>query len=323
MKRENAASASSFSAAAAAAASAVPAHANRAKVAPRPAGRSAANHSVNGLGSGGGFGAPPPNLAPASAGLLPPKHEMSPMIGGPVAIGSLLQQHQQQDVRWRGHEHGFANGRGGGGGLEFTGMNNDRRRSSGTTVADSFGSRRSSLGSILGVSLDGDRRYSLEPDGGSGGLLPFDFPPGDGGGAGSAGAEAWEGGGMSGGGGRVPAEEHGSGGGIAEAEQAARMMAARRNSLEEGLYGTGQKRSSFQTWVSFFFFGCWETGHRRTGKQTPNEGVASVCSCYAARGLRVRVPILPELSVLFPTPPPLREVLPPASRTWTSWGASG
>jgi len=193
---------------------------NRAKVA-RVVNRAAADAAA---------GAPPQGLAPAPVGLVPPKHEMAPIVGGPVPLDSLLeqqrqQQQQQQDARLRCHDYGTANGRGG---PEVVAGD---RRSSACTALDSFGSRRSSLSSILGVS-------GME---------------------GGAGAEAWEGGDMSGGGGggRVAMDEHGAGGGSAEggsaeAEHAAKMMAARRNSLENALYGTAHRRSSFQPWASFF-----------------------------------------------------------------------
>ena len=198
--------------------------------------------------------------------MLPPKFEGAPTPAG-AAVG-IDTTPSQQHVRWRGQEYGGADGErggskfqpagmGGGGGSIGIGIGTHRRGSSGTV--ESYGSRRSSLGSMAGFGMDGgDRRYSLETDACSGSLLPFYFAPSESdsvaGGGGGSGDAAWAGGDLSGGGvggGRVVAEDGSGGGGIAEAEHAAMMMAARRSSLEEALYGACYRRSSFSNaWVS-------------------------------------------------------------------------
>eukprot|EP00903_Cladosiphon_okamuranus_P013377 g12467.t1 len=196
--------------------------------------------------------------AALAAGMIPHKFEGTPTpVGAAVGIDTSP---PEQQVPWRGQEYGGSDGDRGSsklqpaglGGAGAGGIGTHRRGSSGTV--HSYGSRRSSLGSIPGLGMEGgDRRYSLEADACSGSLLPFYFAPNESdgvSGGGGSGDGVWvggdfNGGGGGGGGGRVVAEDGSGGGGTAEAEHAAMMMAARRSSLDEALYGACYKRASF------------------------------------------------------------------------------
>ncbi|CAN0045736.1 unnamed protein product, partial [Ectocarpus sp. 8 AP-2014] len=206
------------------------------------------------LGGGGGgvISARPGGMAlPGGGTLLPPQHETriiederpSPSaVGGDiVALGAPL---QQQQLRWGMQDDGGASS--GYGGSDRSGSSgtdassgDDPCLGSFTATIDGFGSRRSNLGNGFGLD-GGDRRFSLDaaaadPASTCGSGLPFYFEPLKSGGGGGGGGE------------RVVAVD-GPGGGNAEAEQVAAvsMMAARRTSLEEALYGACYRRASFQ-----------------------------------------------------------------------------
>lgn len=209
-----------------------------------------------GGGDGGVISARTGGMALPGGGTLLPRHHETRIIederpsqsavgGGVVAVGAPF---QQQQLRWGMQDDVGASSSGYGG--------SDRSGSSGTCLdsftatIDGFGSRRSSLGNGFGLD-GGDRRFGLDAtaadptsNGGSG--LPFYFAPLESGG---------------GGGERVVAVD-GPGGGNAEAEQVAAvsMMAAKRTSLEEALYGACYRRANFQGLVSrSFLFFCMRT----------------------------------------------------------------
>ncbi|CAN0122237.1 unnamed protein product [Ectocarpus sp. 4 AP-2014] len=201
------------------------------------------------LGGGGGgvISARPGGVAlPGGRTLSPPHHDTrviederpspSAVGGGVVTLGAPL---QQQHLRWGMQDDGGASSGYGG---------SDRSGSSGTDASsgddpclggftatiDGFDSHHSSLGDGFGLD-GGDRRFGLDvaaadPTSNSGSGLPFYLAPLESGG---------------GGGERVVAVD-GPGGGNVDFEQVAAvtMMAAKRTSLEEALYGACYRRAS-------------------------------------------------------------------------------